>query len=211
MESKIVEAVKKAIEGSKKRNFEESLEIAINLRDVDLSIPGNRIREEVLLPNGRGKPVKVAIFASGDLAVRSKKVADLVIPPEDLEDIAADKKKAKKIAQQYDFFLAEAPLMQAIGKSLGTVLAPRGKMPKPIAANQDPSAIIETLRNTVFVRSKSRRTFHAAVGTKSMSPEEIAENLDAVIKRVTSRLQRGRMNIASAYVKTTMGPAVRFM
>ncbi|TET89149.1 MAG: 50S ribosomal protein L1 [Methanomassiliicoccales archaeon] len=206
-----IETLKKAVEASKNRNFEESVDIAFNLKDVDLSVPKNRVELAVLLPKGRGKDVKVAVFGSAELALKAKKVADLVIQPEDLEDLADDKKKAKKIANTYDFFVAEAPLMPVIGKRLGIVLAPRGKMPRPIPPGADPGPIISGLRNTVRLRSRDKRTFHASVGMKSMKIEDLAENVDEIVKRVIGTLERGKMNLASVYLKTTMGPGIRLM
>ncbi len=211
VDQETLKAVKKALEERPKRNFVETVELAINLRDVDLTVPTNRIDEEVQLPHGRGKPVKVGVFASGELAVRSKAVADIVIPPEEIEKIATDKRRAKHLASETDFFLSEAPLMPTIGRRLGVVLGPRGKMPKPIAPSADPKPIIETMRTTVRVRSRDKRTFHAAVGSTAMSPEQLAENVDAVLKRLSTRLARGRLNIHSVYVKTTMGKAERLL
>ncbi len=208
---KLVEAIRRAVEASKPRNFKESVELAINLKDIDLSVPKNRIEEEIALPKGRGKTLKVCVFGSGEMAVKARSAADQVVLPEDLEAIASDKKKAKELAQGFDFFIAEAPLMPVIGRRLGVVLGPRGKMPRPIPPGGDPTVLINSLRNTVRVRTKDRRTFHAPLGTKDMSPEDIADNLETVLRRVTTRLERGRMNIASAYVKTTMGPAVKVM
>lgn len=208
---KLVEAIRRAVEASKPRKFKESVELAINLKDIDLSVPKNRIEEEIALPKGRGKMLKVCVFGSGEMAVKARGAADQVVLPEDLEAIASDKKKAKALAQGFDFFIAEAPLMPVIGRRLGVVLGPRGKMPRPIPPGADPTALINSLRNTVRVRTKDRRTFHAPLGTKDMSPEDIADNLETVLRRVTTRLERGRMNIASAYVKTTMGPAVKVM
>lgn len=210
-ERNTIEAVRKAIETSKQRNFEESVEIAVNLKDLDLSLPKNRIEEEILLPKGRGKPVKIAIFATGELAVKARDAADMIFGPEDIEDLAENKRKARKIAETIDFFLAEAPLMPTIGKRLGVILAPRGKMPKPIPPGADPGPIIETMKKTVRIRTKDRRTFHAPVGTKSMSLEDLADNVDEIMKRLISRLERGKENIESAYVKTTMGPAVKII
>lgn len=210
-EKTTLEAVKKALENSKQRNFEESIELAINLKDIDLSVPKNRIEEDVLLPKGRGREVKVAIFASGDLAFRSKKSADLIITPEEIEELAENKKKMKSIATEYGFFLAEAPLMPTIGRRLGIVLGPKGKMPRPVAPSIDPKGIISTLRNTVRVRSRDKKTFHAPIGTKKMSPEDIAENVDTVLKKLIDKLGKGKHNIASIYIKTTMGPAVRLL
>ena len=210
-EKSTVMAVQKALEGAKKRNFVETVELAVNLKDVDLSVPKNRITEDVILPNGRGKAVRVCVIGGGELALKAKDVADLVITPEELQTIAEDKKQAKKIANSTNYFIAEAPLMAVVGKRLGTVLGPRGKMPKPIPPGADPTGMIESLRKTVSVRTKDRITFHAPVGTADMPVEQIAENIDALLKRIELKLEKGRMNIESSYVKTTMGPSERLI
>ena len=210
-EKSTVMAVQKALEGAKKRNFVETVELAINLKDVDLSVPKNRITEDVILPNGRGKAVRICVIGGGELALKAKDVADLVITPEELQTIADDKKQAKKIANSTNYFIAEAPLMAVVGKRLGTVLGPRGKMPKPIPPGADPTGMIESLRKTVSVRTKDRITFHAPVGTADMPVEQIADNIDALLKRIELKLEKGRMNIESSYVKTTMGPSERLI
>ncbi|MCK5548240.1 MAG: 50S ribosomal protein L1 [Thermoplasmata archaeon] len=206
-----IEIVKKALESSKERNFEESIELAINLKDLDLSVPKNRIEEDVILPKGRGKELKIAVFASGELAFKSKKSADLVITPEEIEELAKEKRKFKTLVSKYNFFLAEAPLMPTIGKRLGTVLGPKGKMPRPIPPTIDPKGIVATMKNTVRIRSRDKKTFHAPIGTRSMKPEDLAANADVVVKRLLEKLGKGKLNIASIYVKTTMGPSVRLM
>jgi len=212
-DKKTTEAVGKILEESKKlnRKFKQNIDVVINLKNIDLNIPKNRIEEEIILPHGRGNTAKVALFASGELAVKSKKHVDILIKPEEIEDLAKDKKKFKKIVDDYDFFIAEAPLMPTIGKSLGTVLGPRGKMPKPVPPNADISGMANNLRNTVKVRSKTSKTFHTIAGNANMSKEDIASNIDALIKRVESVLERGRMNIGSIYIKTTMGPSERII
>ena len=211
VDAQTLTAVKKALDERPKRKFVETVELAINLKDVDLTVPTNRIDEEVQLPHGRGKAVKVGMFASGELAVRSKGVADVIIPPEEIEKIAGDKRRAKQLAAQTDFFLSEAPLMPTIGRRLGVVLGPRGKMPKPIPPSADPKPIVETMRTTVRVRSRDKKTFHTSIGSKSLSAEQLAENADAVIKRLSTKLARGKLNIQSVYVKTTMGKAERLL
>ena len=210
-EKSTVMAVQKALEGAKKRNFVETVELAINLKDVDLSVPKNRITEDVILPNGRGKAVRICVIGGGELALKAKDVADLVITPEELQTIADDKKQAKKIANSTNYFIAEAPLMAVVGKRLGTVLGPRGKMPKPIAPGADPAALIANLRKSVTVRTKDKKTLHVPIGTVEMSADDIAENADLIMKRVEGHLEKGSHNIASAYIKTTMGPAERLL
>jgi len=207
----LIDVIKKLQAESKQRKFLESVELAINLKDIDLTNPKNRIQEEVPLPNGRGKAVKVGVFGSSEMAMKAKGVADVIIQPEEIETLASDKTKARKFARQGDFFLAEAPLMPTIGKRLGVVLGPRGKMPKPIPPGSDPKTQIEKLRASVSIRTRDRKTFHLPVGTKDMSPEKLAENIDAVLKRLISKLERGKMNIHSVYVKTTMGPSFKVM
>jgi large subunit ribosomal protein L1 len=207
----IVDLIKQALEGSKERKFKESVDIAINLKGVDLSQPKYRIEEEILLPKGRGKDVKVGLFGGAEIAAKAKGVADIIIMAEQIEEYADDKRKARKLVGAHNYFVAEAPLMPLIGKRLGPVLGPRGKMPKPIPPGSDPSMMIGSLRKTVRVRSKDRKTFHTMVGTKDMSPEDLSANIRAVVTRVTTRLEQGENNIASIYVKTTMGPAVRLM
>ena len=63
MEEKISEAIKNAVEGAPERKFVESLDIAFTIKDVDLKNPNNRIQEEIRLPSGRGKELKIAMFA----------------------------------------------------------------------------------------------------------------------------------------------------
>ena len=211
VEEKLLEAIEKALQNSKERKFKQSVDVAITLKDVDMNNPKNRIDEEIILPHGRGKPAKIALFAGGELALKARGVVDLIIKPEEIDDLAKDKKKMKKIANEHDFFVAEAPLMPTIGKKLGVILGPRGKMPKPIPPNADIKAIAENLRKSVRIRSKSSKTFHTLIGTEDMEPKKLAENLQAILKRLEEKLERGRYNIDSVYVKTTMGPSQRVM
>lgn len=208
-DQRLIDIVKKLQAESKKRNFLETVELAINLKDIDLSNPKNRIQEDIVLPHGRGKRVKVGVFGGSEMAVKAKGVADVVVQPEDIEDLAGDKAKARKFARSSDYFVAEAPLMPTIGKRLGIILAPRGKMPKPIPPGSDPGPVIQKLRTSVTIRTRDKLTFHLPIGAKDMPPEHLAENIDVVLGRITTKLERGKQNIRSAYVKTTMGPSFK--
>ncbi len=208
MDIKLEEAIQKAIEEQKDRNFKQSVELAINLRNVDMNNPKNRVNEEILLPYGMGKPRKIAVFAGGELGLKAKEYADIVISPEEMDKF--EKKEFKKVASEVDFFLADIQLMTMIGKKFGVVLGPRGKMPKPIPPNMDVSSMISRLRNTIIVRSKTSKTLHAHIGVEDMALEELTENATAVLKRMNSKLEHGRDDIASAYVTTTMGKGIKF-
>ena len=204
-----IEVVTELVGKAPARGFTETVELAINLKDLDLTVPKNRLEDEVPLPNGRGRPVQIALFGSPELCQRVRGVADRVFTTGDLDELMKDKKAAKKLVSEVDFFLAEAPLMPTIGKRLGVVLGPRGKMPRPVPPGTDPTNLINALKRSIRVRSKGNRTFHAAVGMRSMPPEQIAQNVDAVLTRIIGKLERGKNNIESVYVKTSMGPSVR--
>jgi large subunit ribosomal protein L1 len=210
MKQEILEAVKKAKEQTKPRNFTQSVDVIINIKDLDVKKPENRFDEEVVLPNGRGKEVKIAFIADGDLAVQAKDAgANLVIKKPELEELGKNRKDAKKLANKHDFFVAQADMMPMVGRFLGPVLGPRKKMPKPVPASAKAEPILERLRDTIKVRIKDQPVVQALVGTQDMDDELIAENVEAVLAILDRHLEKGRSQIKSMHVKTTMGPVVR--
>ncbi len=209
MKENLQSAIQKALDDSPDRSFVESIEISFTIKDVDLKVPTNRIQEEVRLPSGRGKPVKIAMFAGGEMAAKAKAAGLDVIDPSTIEDLGGNKQKARKLAKQYDFFLSEIPHMGTVGRFLGGVLGPRGKMPRPVPPTLEPSALASGLKDTAIVRSRDRVTFHTAVGSREQGIEELTSNAVAIWDRVTGKLERGAGKIRSRYVKTSMGPSVR--
>ena len=207
-EDAIIEALREMRSKTKKRDFKQSVELLVNLRDIDLKKPENRIRELVELPHGLGKEARVCVIASGDAALRAKKAGLDVLDKEELESMARDKKRAKKLAKQYDYFVAEAPLMPLIGRILGAVLGPRGKMPTPVPPTADFKAVVDRLKKTVRVVAWKAPNVYCKVGTEDMDDKALAENINAVIKVLEEKLPRGLRNIKSVYIKMSMGPAV---
>jgi large subunit ribosomal protein L1 len=208
----ILQAVNAAMENAPERKFQESVEIAINLRNIDMAQPKNRIDETMLLPNGTGVTEKIAVLGKGDITTQAKEAGvDLIIGAEEIERLGGEPREARKIAEEYRFFLAETAVMPLVGRWLGPRLGPRGKMPTPIPPGTDIRPMVERLRNSVKFRTKDKKTFHVKVGNTGMDPEQIAENIDAVLKRVEGSLENGAMNIRSVYVKTSMGPAEKVL
>ena len=208
MADSIQDAVSRALSDSPDRNFRETVDIAVNLRDLDLADPNNRVDESIVLPSGTGQDTRIVVFAEGETALRAEDVADEVLGNDDLEDLGDDDNAAKDLADETDFFIAEASLMQHIGRYLGTVLGPRGKMPTPLQPDDDVVETISRMKNTVQVRSGERRTFHTRVGAEDMDADAIADNIDVILRRLFTDLEKGPQNIDTVYVKTTMGPAV---
>ena len=204
---KLKQAIEKVKTESPQRKFRESVELTINLKDVDLSNPKNRINEEIILPAGRGKEVKVGVIGGNELIAKASRAADKLISADELDKLAENKKEAKKLVNSIDYFIADTALMGRVGKILGPIMGPRGKVPRPIPASADPVPIINNLRRTVRARSKEKPVVHVAIGTRDMDTDKLIQNAQEVLKRVTSKLEKGEDNIRSMYVKTTMGPA----
>ncbi len=206
---KIEEAVKQALEKSKKRKFTQTVELIINLQNIDLKRPENRINAEIVLPNGLGKQRKICVIAEGELAYKAKEMGLRVIARKDIEELAKNKRAAKKLAKNYDFFIAQADLMPLVGRYLGRFLGPRGKMPKPVPINADLKPIVERVNRTVRIRLKENPVIHLPVGSENMEINKIVENIKTVLETVESKLEKGKSQIADIYIKTTMGPAVK--
>ncbi|MGQ9506564.1 MAG: 50S ribosomal protein L1 [Candidatus Bathycorpusculaceae bacterium] len=206
----IFNAVKEAKEKSKKRNFNQSIELVLSLKDIDMKSPEGKIQEIIELPHSPAKTNKICVIATGELALKARKAnADLVIERADLEGLAGNKRESRKIANNYDFFIAEAPLMPMVGKVLGPVLGPRGKMPIPVPPTVDIASLIEKHRKTVILRMRNQPILQCRVGTENMKEEEIAENIQTILRTVEAKLKRGLKNIKSTYIKTSMGEPVK--
>ncbi len=204
------EAISELRSSSKKRNFNQSAELIINLRDIDMKKPEGRIQEVIELPHPLGKNVGVCVIATGGLSLRARRAgADMVLEREDLENLAGDKKRQRETAKKASFFIAEAPLMPLVGRVLGPILGPRGKMPTPVPPTADIEEIIERQRRMIRIRSRGQPTLECRVGTEDMSDGDLQDNIQAVIGRVERRLKRGMKNIDSVYLKLSMGPPIK--
>ena len=209
MEQKIKQAIEQALSEAPDRKFVETVEFAFTIKDVDLKNPANRIQEEIRLPAGRGRTPSIAMFAEGEMAAKAKDAGIVVIDPTKIEEIGGTRQKARKLARKHDFFLSEIPHMGPIGRFLGVVLGPRGKMPRPVPPVADPAAIAAGLKDVAIVRSRDKITFHTVIGTRDLSIDALTQNGMEVWKRLMSKLERGPGNIRSFYVKTSMGPSIR--
>lgn len=206
----IVNAVKEAKEGSGKRNFNQTVELILNLQEIDMKSPESRIQEIIELPYSLENPNRICVIASGELALKARKAdADYVIEKADLEGLAGKKRELRKIAGDYDIFIAEAPLMPLVGKILGPTLGPKGKMPVPVPPTADIAGLIKKHRKTVIVRMRNQPIIQCAVGKENMKEEELAENIQTVLRALEGKLKRGAKNIKVAYVKTSMGKPVK--
>ena len=206
----ILATVKETKEKSEKRKFTQSIELVLNLKEIDMKSSEGKIHEVIELPYSLEKPNKICVIASGELALKARRAnADHVVERADLEGLAGKKRELRKIANEYDFFIAEAPLMPLVGRILGPILGPRGKMPMPVPPTADIASLIEKHRKTITLRMRNQPILQCRVGMESMKDEEITENVQAVLRVMEGKLKKGMKNIKFAYLKTSMGKPVK--
>jgi len=205
----IVDAVKQAKSKSGGKKFDQTVDLILNITEIDMKAPEGKITEVVELLHV-GKPNKILVVGSGELAMKARRAnADRVLERADLDALAGKKKDLRKIANDYDVFVSEAPLMPLVGRTLGPVLGPRGKMPVPVPPNADITAILEKHRKTIVVRMRNQPIIQVSVGAESMSEDELWDNIQAVLRVLEGKLKRGLKNIKTAYIKTSMGTPVK--
>jgi len=206
---KLIEAIRKAKEKSKKRNFIQSIELIIAIEGLDLKKPEDRIRMTVKLPNPSKKSGRIAVFADGIIADKAKEAgADKVISEKELTSLSGLKRDIRKLVKGFDFFLSEPRLMALVGRVMGFALGPRGKMPQIITPNVDLKKVIENLRSSVSINVRNNPMVGVSIGTEDMDDEKLAENALAVIKAVENKLSE-KAYIKRIYIKTTMGSPVQ--
>ncbi|ABR55170.1 ribosomal protein L1 [Methanococcus vannielii SB] len=205
--AQIQKAVKEARTLAKPRNFTQSVDLIVNLKELDLTRPENRLKEQIVLPSGKGKDTKIAVIAKGDLAAQAAEMGLTVIRQEELEELGKNKKAAKRIANEHGFFIAQADMMPLVGKSLGPVLGPRGKMPQPVPGNANLAPLVARFKKTVAINTRDKSLFQVYIGTEAMSDEEIAANAEAILNVVAKKYEKGLYHVKSAFTKLTMGAA----
>ena len=206
-------ALAKAKDISDKRNFIQSYDLIINLKGLDLKKQEHQVDAFVTLPHLRGKKVKVCALVGAELAEQAKNVCDSAILSDDF-DKYKDKKDIKKLANSYDFFIAQANIMPKVATAFGRAFGPRGKMPNPkagcvVAPNANLKPLQEKLQKTVRASAKTAPLIQCAIGTEDMETNEIADNGLAVYNSLIHVLPNERHNIKDIYVKLTMGKPIK--
>ena len=208
-ESQLVDVIKQAKESDKDRKFKQSIEMIIVFKDVDAK-KGFAINETVQLPKETTKPALVCIMASGDMGIKAKNAkADMVMNEDEVTKLSADKKKSKNLVNKYDFFLADTKLMPTVGKKLGQLLGPRGKMPTPVPFNAPIESFLERFRASVKIRTKGSLSMSCKIGEENMDDADLAANANAVATAIEKTLPNGSKNVRKIMFKTTMGKAIK--
>jgi len=206
--TKLIHIIKELKEKSKKRNFIQNFDLVINFKGIDLKKEANRLNSFVLLPFSKGKPIKICALTDKNSLKEAKSLFDKALLKEDLDGIS--KKEAKKLSQDYDYFVCHASLMASLATSIGKFLASKGKMPNPKygCIYNNPEQLpglkikLNKLAKTIM---KKEATIKAIVGLDSAKDEEIAENILTIYNHVINEVPQGKTKIRSVLLKLTMG------
>lgn len=189
---------------NEKRNFDQSIDLIINLKDID--VKKDNISTIATLPN-KVRDKKVCAFLT--------KKSDLV-PTVLQTDFAKykDKKDLKRLVKEYDFFIAAAKLMPSVATTFGKVLGPTGKMPSPqlgVVMLEEDAAIKQLLariEKAVKIRVKEP-SVKIPIGKESMKDEEIMANVQAIYSSLIAVLPIKKDNVRSVLLKLTMSKPIK--
>ena len=182
-EAKLGEMIIEAKSASKQRKFKQSVEMIIVFKDIDVK-KGFALNEVVQLPK-TSSPATVCIMATGDMGQKAKEAkADAVVGSDELDRFASNKRASRKFINKYDFFLADTQIMPVVGKVLGQLLGPRGKMPTPVPFNASIESFLQRFRSSIKVRARSSLAMSCKIGDESMENSDLAINAHAVLSAV---------------------------
>ena len=207
--TKVLETIKSIKENSVKRNFNQTFDLIVNFKDLDLK--KTNLDLFFTLPYSRGKSIKICGVVGEELEKQAKESCDEVIV--DLKKYS-DKKLVKKIAKNYDFFIAQANLMGQIASVFGRTLGPLGKMPNPkfggvLMPGMNVKSIVDKFRKSVRVMTKKEPAIKCAIGKEDMKDEELFENFLVIYDGIIHSLPKGEHNIKSILLKLTMSKPVK--
>lgn len=207
-EASLVDMVKEAKAATKERKFKQSVELFVTFKDIDVK-KGFAINEVVQLPK-TSSPATVCVIATGDMSQKAKEAkADSVIGTEELDKFATNKRESRKFINKYDFFLADTKVMPTVGKTLGQLLGPRGKMPTPVPFDASIEAFLERFRTCIKVRTRASLSIASKIGDVSMEDSDLAINAHAVLTAIEKKLPNGEKNMKKILIKTTMGKPIK--
>lgn len=210
--NKVLASIKELRKISKKRNFSQTFDLMFNFKQLNPKQADQKVDLFLKLPHSHGKVPKIAALIDRELATKAK-IFDKVILKEEFPILAKNKKEFKKIASEYDYFLAQGNLMADIATHLGRVLGQKGKMPNPKAGcivppTADLEPVKQGLINQVRLMTKDQPTIKIPVGKEDMDDNNLTENILAAYNAVLHALPREKDNIKSIKLKLTMSKSV---
>lgn len=193
-----IKAALSELRNEKKRKFVQSVDLVMNLKNFD--VRREALNTFIFVPHGSKK--KLAAFFTKRSKVIDTITEEDFVKYKDLKDI-------KKLAKEYDAFIAVAPMMGKVATKFGRVFGPMNKMPSPLAGiipKEDEGMIntmIEKMNTAVRIKNKEM-AIKFSVGKEDMSDDDLAENIQSAISGLEKKLPRGKDNVKEVLIKFTM-------
>ena len=208
------EQIKNAITELKKqpkKKFSQSYDLIINLKDI--VVKDAPLDFFVTLHYPKGRAVKTAAFVDPQLAEASSKHCNLTIKETEIIQYT-DKKQLKKLAESYDYFIAQANLMPKVAQVFGKALGIKGKMPNPklgcvVPPNANLEVLNDKLQKAVRLQAKKGTNLQCLVGKESQPENEIIDNILTVYQAAIKHLPNEEQNVKNVSLKLTMSKPVK--
>nr|XP_027198022.1 60S ribosomal protein L10a-3-like [Dermatophagoides pteronyssinus] len=206
----IDEAVHKVLSPQKPRNFLETIEMQISLKDIDV-LRDKRFNSSVRLKHVIKPSRKICVLGDDALCEESARLGIASMNRKEIESYNKDAKRVKKTAQKFNNFLAPASIITLIPRYFGPGLNRAGKFPTVIAPNEKLADKVEDLMCTAKFQLKKTLCLGVAIGNAKMTEEELKENFLTSINFLASILKKNWNNIAGIVLKSTMGKPHRVL
>ncbi|MDD5253747.1 MAG: hypothetical protein PHG05_01410 [Candidatus Nanoarchaeia archaeon] len=208
--TQVLSAIKKVREQPKKK-FNQTFDLILNLRNLNIKDPNQKVDHFVVLPKKLGRKRKVYGLVDKDLQQQARDTLEGYSEKDSFKSL--DDKTVKKLAKTYDVFLAQATIMVDIAKKFGKVLGMKGKMPSPkagqvIPPNSNLKEVYEKMQNTVRLVTNKDLSVKVPIGKEDMKDEDLIENIMFIYNFMAQHLPQEKHNIKSIMIKTTMGQPV---
>lgn len=195
---------------TKKRNFLETVELQVSLKNYDPA-KDKRFSGSIQLPHVPRPKYTVTVLANAKHIDECTAAGIPFHSKEDLEKLKKNKKLVKKLAASSNSFLASADLVRQIPRLLGPGLNKAGKFPAVLGGSEDVTEKVTTVKKTVkfALKSKKTTTVCVAIANVGMSADEIKQNITLAVNFLVSLLKKNWQNVRKIYIKSTMGPSHR--
>ena len=192
----------------KKRNFTETIEAQITLKNYD-PVRDKRFSGTFKLPTVPRPNLKCCVLGNAAHCEQADRIGVDHMSVEDLKKLNKNKKLVKKLAKKYDFFLASDNMIKQIPRLLGPGLTKAGKFPTLLASGDDMQEKIDEVKSTIKFQMKKVMCLNVAVANVEMDKQHIIVNTQLAANFLVSLLKKQWQNIGVIYIKSTMGPAIQ--
>ena len=190
----------------KKRNFTESIELQITLKNYDPQ-RDKRFSGTFRLPEIPRPNLKCCVLGNAAHCEQADRIEVAQMSADDLKKLNKNKKLVKKLAKTYEFFLASDNMIKQIPRLLGPGLTKAGKFPTLLASGEDMQEKIDEVKSTIKFQMKKVMCLNVAIGHVGMDKQQVIVNTQLAANFLASLLKKQWQNIGQMFIKTTMGPS----